>query len=149
MQLHHEMEQMKIVIKQLHIDNATKDVVLQETKLSNKVAELEMVNAKIELRVDSLDENIQRNTSASEKLRGTVDKMGSDMKKLQTSAVGLSGQMGYHREKLHELVQFIMGTATKYEVRKRFLAKGYVTHDQENGWCRLTMFSCFLKRLQI
>ena len=26
MQLHHEMEQMKIVIKQLHIDNATKDV---------------------------------------------------------------------------------------------------------------------------
>ena len=77
-------------------------VVLQEmhNEITNKVAELEMVNAKIEHRVDSLDENIQRNTSASEKLRGTVDKMARDMKKLQTSAVGLSGQMGYHRMNL-------------------------------------------------
>ena len=36
-------------------------------------------------------------------------------------------------------------------VSRRFpkvLGKG-ICHDQENGWCRLTMFSCFLKRLQI
>ena len=56
------------------------------------------------------------------------------IEKIQTAAIRLSGRMGYHSEKLYEVssayYQFIMGTATKYDVHKRLVAKGYVVYKK-------------------
>jgi hypothetical protein len=109
--------------------------------LCDKVAGLETVNAKTETnaeitrrRLDSVDESIQRNISVSEQLRGIVAGMGKDMKNIQKAAIGLSGRMDYHSDKLYEsssaYYRFIMGTASKYDVHKRLVAKGYVTYKK-------------------
>ena len=56
------------------------------------------------------------------------------MKKIQMAAIGLSRGVGYHSDKLNKVssayYQFIMGTATKYDVHKRLVAKGYVVYKK-------------------
>lgn len=87
-------------------------------------------------RMDLMHENILRNVSVSEELQGIAVKMGKDIKKMQTSAIGLSGRMGYHSEMVHEMgdayYQFIMGNATKYDVRNRLVAKGHVVYQKRD-----------------
>jgi predicted nucleic acid-binding Zn-ribbon protein len=105
------------------------------TALCDKFARLEMVNAEMtRCRLDTVDEAIQRNISMSEQLWGIVVRMGRDMKKIQKAAIGLGGRMDYHSDNLYEsssaYYQFIMGTASKYDVHKRLVAKGYVTYKR-------------------
>jgi chromosome segregation ATPase len=87
-------------------------------------------------RMDLMDENISHTVAVSEELHGMAVEMGKDIKKIQTSAIGLSGKMGYHSEMVHEMgdayYQFIMGNATKYEVRNRLVAKGYVMYQKRD-----------------
>jgi histidine ammonia-lyase len=109
--------------------------------LCDKVARLEKVNAEMETnaeitrrRLDAMDEAIQRNLSMSEQLQGITVGMGKDMKNIQKAAIGLSGRMDYHSDKLYEssnaYYRFIVGTASKYDVHKRLVAKRYVTYKK-------------------
>jgi len=122
--------------------NARLSVLCEENTILNaKMAMLEAENTKLQndvetngSRMASMDENISKSISVLEDLHGIVGKMGKDMNKLRTSAIGLSGRMSYHSDLVYEMgdayYQFIMGNATKYDVKKRLLAKGYVAYKK-------------------
>jgi hypothetical protein len=53
---------------------------------------------------------------------------------VQKAAIGPSRRMDYHSNKLYEssseYYQLIIGTASKYDVHKRLVAKGYVMYKK-------------------
>jgi chromosome segregation ATPase len=161
-QLHQENVQVKDTIAKMqenmtHMDNAMSYYQQITAKLENTLQELgeentkseklsQEINARLSVlcdenaklrsdvdmchdRMDLMDESILRNVSVS-------DDMGKDIKKIQTTAIGLSGKMGYHREMVYEMgdayYQFIMGNVTKYEVRERLVAKGLVVYKKRD-----------------
>jgi chromosome segregation ATPase len=116
--------------------NGLSEKSMENEILHGKVMTLEVENGKLQTsmetmqnHMDSMDKNIQRNVHASEELR-------KDMKRVQSSAIGLSGKLGYHSKMVFEMgdtyYQFIMGNVTKYEVRERLVSKGYVVYENRD-----------------
>jgi chromosome segregation ATPase len=109
----------------------------ENTKLHEKVRKLEMENAKLhstvetnQHRMDSMEEDILRNVSVSEDLRVKTRELDELVKDIHILQDKVSNKVSRHRKMQLELgnvyFQYIMGNATKYDIKKRLNDAGYL-----------------------